>query len=139
MKKAVIAAICIVFLASLVWSSMPATAQGTSKDKTLTFMWEQELHPDLAGWKLYEVTQPTPGGAKVYTHLVDIPYTAPATTFQSNYTLQAPVGQTTTKLYVLTAFDTSGNQTEYSNEASVTVDFQPPPKPMNLRITIQAN
>jgi uncharacterized protein YxeA len=101
--------------------------------KSLTFAWEQAGSiTDLAGWKLYEVT----GTPKVYTLFVTIPYVSQQATYTSAQTIEFPNGAVTTKTYVLTAYDKSGNESAKSNEASATVDFEAPNVPTVFTITV---
>lgn len=141
MKRIIVSMVCawaLLFFGASAWHIMPATAQGTTKEKVLAFAWEQELAPDFGGWYLYEVGQGDGTSPKTYTKAATVPFVQAQDTYTTQYTIQAPAGATTVKTYVLTAFDTSGNESAFSNEATVSIDFQAPAVPINLRITVQA-
>ena len=102
--------------------------------KTLTFAWNQTLPDpnDLAGWKLY--SSQTPGGP--YTLAATIPFAGAQTEYTSAQPFVSPDGQRKTYYFVLTAFDTSGNASGYSNEVSATIDFEAPGVPIQLKVTV---
>ena len=102
--------------------------------KTLTATWQQAIptENDLAGWKLYKAT--VAGGP--YTLDRTIPYVSQQTTYTSSAPITVPDGQLTTLYFVLSAFDTSGNESGKSNEVQVQIDFLPPGNPFQLIITI---
>lgn len=83
---------------------------------------DPNTEPDLAGYKLYWGTQ-----SGFYTQQVDTGK-------------QLELGYTVTGLtdgyycFVATAYDTSGNESGYSNEVCLQVDSTPPKNPVNLRI-----
>jgi hypothetical protein len=121
----------LVLCAVLLLSSVIAYAG----QKILTAQWEQTLpNPnDLQGWKLYYST--TQGGP--YTLLKTIPFVSQQTTYTDEFQFTSPDGQRKQYFFVLTAIDTSGNESGYSNEASIWIDFEAPGVPVNLRITIK--
>ena len=100
--------------------------------KTLQFTWEQTITSDFAGWKIYKATQT--GGP--YEHLIDVAYVSEQSEYTATHPITALDGETTTFYFVLTAFDTSGNESGYSDEASIPIDFQAPPVPITLTITV---
>ena len=127
MKKAFLFLILIVFLCSSV-----AYAQVT---KTLRFAWNQELSADFGGWRIYQAD--TAGGP--YTALSpDILFVSEQTEYTADMPIEVPDDQTITLYFVLTAFDTSGNESGYSNEVSATIDFEAPGMPMTLTVTVVA-
>jgi len=120
----VLVALCIV----------PPVMTQTTGEKELTFQWEQPLPPeDLAGWYLYYGTAPG-----VYNRTAVFNYSgAPSAVYTQDFTLTSPTGQTVTYYFVLTAFDSSGNESGFSNEVMAKVDFLAPGVPVNLRVTIK--
>ena len=90
-------------------------------EKTLHFAWNQELpYPnDLAGWRLYYSEKP--GGPYVY--FAAIPYTAPSEEYKADVLFTGPNVKKKWH-WVLTAFDTYEFESEYSNEASATIDLR---------------
>jgi len=91
-------------------------------NETRTFAWEQRLPAsnDLAGWRLYQST--TSGGP--YTLIQTIPFVATQTEYRASVSLRVPDGRVNTFYFVLTAYDTSGNESRYSNETSSILNFQ---------------
>ncbi len=86
--------------------------------------WDANTEGDLAGYKVYVGTT-----SEAYTNSIDV---ADVT----DYTIQnLTVG--TTYYFVATAYDTSGNESGYSNEVSyLVVDATPPSDVVNLKIII---
>ncbi len=107
---------------------------GYAGTKTLTFAWNQTLPSpnDLRGWGLYQA--PTAGGT--YTKIMDILYVSPQTEYTTTTVITVTDNQVTTLYFVLDAVDTSGNRSPRSNEVFVTIDFQPPGAPIQLRVTV---
>lgn len=105
--------ICMILLI-LVLTSMAYAAE-----YAVTFGWDANTEPDLAGYKMYRATQ---SGA----------YTAPyATIPDPNATqyitqLTNPVGK---QFFVITAFDDAGNESGYSNEVIFEADTGAPAPP----------
>jgi len=101
--------------------------------KTLTFQWEQPAPPsDLAGWNLYYGT-----ASGVYEKWITFPYAGPP---QDTYTADAVItaeAQEITYYFVLTAFDSAGNESDFSNEVIARLDFLAPGVPVNLKVTIK--
>jgi hypothetical protein len=102
--------------------------------KTLEFTWRQTLPDpnDLAGWRLY--SSQTQGGP--YSLVLTIPFVSEQTQYSSTQPFVSPDGQRKTYYFVLTAFDTSGNESGYSNEASASIDFEAPGVPIQLKVTV---
>ena len=69
---------------------------------TVTLSWEANTESDLAGYKIYRGTS-----SRVYTHIIDV---GDVTSF--TLTIDAEVDN----YLALTAYDTSGNESEYSSE-----------------------
>lgn len=103
-------------------------------NKQLNFAWEQVLPEsgDLKEWRLYSGTQS--GGP--YTLKANIPYVSPQTTYTSAQQITSPDGQRVHYFFVMTAVDTSGNETGYSNECDAWIDFEAPAKPTNFTVTV---
>lgn len=83
---------------------------------------------DLAGYKLY--VSDTSGSG--YMELCDV---GQADISQINCDIDAPEG--TTGYFVLTAYDTSGNESVYSNEVSVNFPQVAPAAPHITGVTLQ--
>jgi len=102
-------------------------------EKTLTFQWNQVLSDDFAGWKLYK--SEVAGGPYV-KHGNDIPFVAQQQTYESAQVLVSPNAEVHIYYFVLTAFDTSGNESGFSNEVNARIDFQAPSVPVTLQVTV---
>ncbi len=86
----------------------PTGLVATGGDTQVSLDWDDNNGPELAGYNIYRsITQGGP-----YTQIA-------ASVPQSNYTDMA-VENGTTYYYVVEAVDTSGRQSDYSNEASAT-------------------
>ncbi len=103
-------------------------------NKNLNFTWNQTLPSpnDLQGWGLYQAS--VTGGP--YTKVMDIVYTAPATSYTATKLITVPDGSVTILYFVIDAVDTSGNRSAKSNEVSASIDFQPPGTPITLTVTV---
>ena len=127
MKKLIFALLTVVLIVAL---AAPAWAG----NKQLNFAWEQVLPEtnDLKEWRMYSATQS--GGP--YTLMATIPYVSPETTYTSAQQMTSPDGQRIQYFFVMTAVDTSGNETGYSNECDAWIDFEAPNKPTNYTVTV---
>lgn len=115
MKKILLLAM-ILLIPSFVWAA-----------SSVTFTWDANTEPDLAGYRLYQAAS---SGVYIYdaAHVV----------------LTIPVGTTTgsiqsqdgTWFWVLTAYDTSGNESEPSNEVTESLDSIAPDAPTGAKVTI---
>lgn len=102
-------------------------------ERTLTFEWDQVISDDFAKWTLYKSN--SSGGP--YEFVTDIPYSPDMTEpYTTSEVLVVADGATTTMYFVLTASDSLGNTSEYSNEAVHTFDFEPPAEPIQFRINV---
>lgn len=113
MKKLIIAILAIVFMASTVWAATNVSLQ-----------WDANTEQDLAGYNVYRSDA---SGVYDISKLVGT-IAAPDTQFTDN---AIPDG---TWFWVATAFDTSGNESGYSNEVTDTLNTEPPAPPQNLSI-----
>ena len=113
MKKLISSFVLVLFLTvSTAWA-------GTN----VSFMWDENLEADLAGYRVYR--SDTSGG---YDKSTDMIWEGTAITATEN---NVPDG---TWYWVATAYDTSGNESGYSNEVTATLDTEPPVPPQNLSI-----
>lgn len=129
MKKLTFALLTVLLITAL---AAPALAG----NKQLNFAWEQVLPEsgDLKEWRLYSATQS--GGPYNPTPVAIIPYVSPQTTYTSAQQMTSPDGQRIQYFFVLTAVDTSGNESGHSNECSAWIDFEAPAKPTNFTVTV---
>ena len=88
----------------------------------VSFRWDANSEPDLAGYKLYRGM--SSGGP--YYHVKDI---SPSLTEITD--MDVPDGEW---FWVLTAYDTEGLESGYSDEQTTILDSTPPDPPQNLTI-----
>ena len=103
------------------WASI-SDAQEITKDVELTFAWDANSETDLAGYRLYDVSAPT-----------DAIFDIPAGTETTIQTLSATEGE---KCFHLTAYDTAGNESDPSNVACASFNFEPG-SPVNLEVLVK--
>ena len=125
MKKLIVILISILIL----------TGTGSAWADDIVFNWNQEISADFAGWKLYQGV--AVGGP--YLHVTDIQYSGtPEDAYQIDIPLPVVVGDPVDYFFVLTAFDTQGNESVYSNEVKYTAtDTTAPGIPQTLTVTIK--
>lgn len=100
---------------------MLAAAPAMAMD--IGFAWDANTESDLAGYRLYQ--SDTSGSYTYLNPVADIPAGT------ETYT-QAGVSDGTW-FWVLTAYDTEGNESGPSNEVTMTVDETAPAAPTNLQ------
>ena len=123
------------FFGLLIFVLIAALASPTlAGSKQLTFAWEQVLPEtnDLKEWRIYSATQA--GGP--YALMATVPYVSPQTTYTSSQQMTSPDGQRVQYFFVLTALDTAGNQSGYSNEVNTWIDFEGPGIPTKFTVTV---
>jgi len=127
MKKLFLILLCFVLFAAL-------AAPTWAGSKQLTFAWEQVLPDpnDLKEWRIYSATQA--GGP--YALMATVPYVSPQTTYTSSQQMTSPDGQRVQYFFVLTALDTAGNQSGYSNEVNTWIEFEGPGIPTRFTVTV---
>ena len=114
---------------------VPIALAGPALADDITFAWNQEISPDFAGWRLYKSN--VAGGP--YELATGIIYDSNLLgEYTSDFTIPAVVGDPVDYFFVLTAFDTTNNESAYSNEVEWTVfDMIPPGIPQTLTITVK--
>ena len=114
-----------ILLILMVLVLFPVLSYGASP---LTFAWDANTEPDLAGYKIYQADR---SGGHIFG--------------TGHEVLNIPVGTTTgtilvvdgTWFFVVTAYDFSGNESGPSNELTDSLDSIPPNNPSSFRkITI---
>lgn len=119
MKKLLITILAVLFFvfAGTAWA-----------DSDVTLQWTANTENDLAGYRVYRGTQ----AAGPYTQVGNDVVCGP-----NNQTCCAFVDQGIpdgTYFWVATAFDTSGNESRYSNEVTSMLDSTSPAPPQELNI-----
>jgi hypothetical protein len=98
---------------------------GFASSESIKVIWDANSEADLAGYKVYSSL--VDGGP--YTLIQDV---GNATELELDLTSQPDA----TIYYVATAYDHRDNESEYSNQASYTVDHTPPAAPGGCSIKL---
>ena len=102
-------------------------------ERQITLTWEQEMHPDLAGWTIEHSLDNS-----TWEHFCDVPYEGTERAFyNSTQTLVTPEGEQVTHYFRGYARDDAGNRSDYSNVAEYTADLEAPGRMFNLTITVE--
>ncbi len=105
--------------------AVPTGLTATAGDAQVSLDWADNSEPDLAGYNVYRSTTPGSGYSRLNGSLLS-----------SSYYTDNSVTNGTTYYYVVTAVDTSSNESGYSNEDSATpADMTPPAAPTGLAAT----
>ena len=100
---------------------------GIAQAATVQVTWNPNTEPDLAGYKIYYGT-----ASGVYGDPIDVGNV-------TGHVMEITPQHGATYYFALTAYDTSGNESGYSDEASCFIpDGVKPEKPTGLRAIIQA-
>jgi hypothetical protein len=100
---------------------------GIAQAATVQVTWNPNTEPDLAGYKLYHGT-----ASGQYGEPVDVGNV-------TGHVMEITPQHGATYYFALTAYDTSGNESGYSDEATCFIpDGVKPEKPTGLRAIIQA-
>lgn len=90
--------------------SAPPAAQAPVATASLTFQWDPVAVSDLAGYKIYRSTTPGIYGSPIAT------LSASTTTYQMTNLTKG-----VTYFFAISAYDTNGNESAFSNEQSRTI------------------
>ncbi len=100
---------------------------GIAQAATINVSWNPNTEPDLSGYKLYHGT-----ASGQYGEPVDVGNV-------TGHVMEITPEYGATYYFALTAYDTSGNESGYSAEATCFIpDGVKPEKPTGLRVIIQA-
>ena len=100
---------------------------GIAQAATVQVTWNPNTEPDLAGYKIYYGT-----ASGVYGDPIDVGNV-------TGHVMEITPQHGATYYFALTAYDTSGNESGYSDEATCFIpDGVKPEKPTGLRAIIQA-
>ncbi|MBN2333827.1 MAG: hypothetical protein JXO49_12080 [Deltaproteobacteria bacterium] len=94
---------------------------------TVTANWTANSESDLAGYNIYRSTSSGSGFTKLNPSLI----TNPSYIDTVNGEIES------TFYYVVSAVDSSGNESGYSNEANVRIDTSAPQPPNGITVNIQ--
>ncbi len=116
-----------------------AIAQEPMKQKEVPLTWQASPEPDLNAYNLYydfqPIVGPGPPTADVKPQFGPITIRVPedrSAPVQHPYTVEVPPGTEGTIYFVVTAVDTSGNESGYSNTHEEPYDFLAPAPPVGL-------
>lgn len=124
-KKILVCSICLLALTLVFAAPVHGTVvQGTSGN-TVTLAWDANTEPDLAGYKVYW------GRSSGRYDNTPVPTVAPS----ANPTFTTPALPNGTWYFAVTAYNTAGMESGYSNEVSKSIATAPAP-PKSLRIWI---
>ncbi len=109
-------------------------ANSVNADNQVTLTWDEPIEDiakgDFGGWKIYSAT--VQGGP--YSESATIAYDT-SFDYQAVVTIPEITGNPVTYYFVVTAFDTAQNETDYSNEVfKEFTDTTPPGVTVNVRI-----
>jgi len=130
MKKLISSLLVVLFMSTVAFAG----------SKTITLQWDYANPPtDLAGFRLYaSVSSGTyTYGSSSVDMIADIAYVDGQLTYQEDETLTVSDGEESTYYFVATAYDSTGNESGPSNEATYTVDFEAPHVIINLQLNTQ--
>jgi len=130
--EALIVFACCVVVSLVMWAALVHAAEGPIK-----LGWNYDNPPaDLAGFRVYAST--TAGGQALGPDSTDLLATLPhdpgTTEHTAQATLTVPGGEETEMFFIVTAYDTSGNESGPSNEVSKVFDFKAPPNVVEIYI-----
>lgn len=102
-----------------------------AEEKTLQFGWEHD-GVDIEVFMLFYGL-----AAGNYTDSLNITYQKNEDGYISgSYKFEAPADAETTYFFAMTAVDSSGNESAYSDEVSIVIDFKGPNKVFNLKVKV---
>jgi len=124
-KRVLVASVCLLALTLVFAVPTRAVVFQGSSGNTVTLAWDANTEPDLAGYKVYW------GRSSGNYDNTPVPTVAPST----NPTFTTPALPNGTWYFAVTAYNTAGMESGYSNEVSKTIATAPAP-PKSLRIWI---
>ena len=104
----------------------------SASEKKLTFHWDQEISEGFAGWKIFF----SRSSGIDYQLFSALGYDPEVIDYTTEIMFPSPADARITWYFVFTAFDDAGNESGYSNEVNKVIDFDAPPAPYNLTVTI---
>ena len=125
MKRVLVCSICLSALTLVFAAPTRAVVFQGSSGNTVTLAWDANTEPDLAGYKVYW------GRSSGKYENTPVPTVAPS----ANPTFTTPALPNGTWYFAVTAYNTTGMESGYSNEVSTTIATAPAP-PKGLRIWV---
>ena len=104
-------------------------------DKVIEFEWQHQdpVAQGVASFKLY---MSVVSGSE-YVLLLDIPFESVEEVYTADGTITVADNVEVNRYFVCTAVDGQGNESGYSNEATVTIDNLPPETPMTFKAVVK--
>ena len=93
-----------------------------AQSDSIEFTWDANTETDLAGYKWYKGM-----ASRTYDEPVDVGN-------QTSYTTGIAAWQDGTYYFAVTAYDTAGNESGYSNEVSYEVNYAAPAPPIGCTV-----
>ncbi len=124
-KRVLVCSICLLALTLLLAAPTHGTAVQASSGNTVTLAWDANTELDLAGYKVY--------WGRSSGHYDNAP--VPTVAFSANPTFTTPALPNGTWYFAVTAYNTAGMESGYSNEVSKAIATAPAP-PKSLHISI---
>ena len=113
------------------------TSPAIGDTESIQLQWMHGQEADLAGFRVY-MGSTNVAGCPATTPVADLEYTGDSNSFTTDYQLTGNSGDMF--YFRVTAYDTSGNESECSNVASYTMpDTIPPGAPYDLTIEVIVN
>jgi len=104
----------------------------SAQSAEVTFGWDPNTESDLAGYNLYQSA--TSGSYEAGVNAISVTCAPKADKDCVSYTLENL--EDGTYFWVITAFDTEFNESDFSNEVSLSIDSTAPDAPASFTVTI---
>lgn len=127
--KLVVERICLWLALGFVFFLFMVPKYAQAEQIVLKFTWAQNLTPDFSGWRIYSSIS-SDGSYALFAEIAWDGSTQAE--YAATETKEMTEGQ---HFFVMSALDTSGNESPYSDESSVTLSF-PPEAPFNFTIFV---
>jgi hypothetical protein len=105
-----------------------------ARSTDLKFTWTQVIPADMGGWRIYK-SQSSNGP---WTQIFHIGYVSEQAEYTITRAVEAPDDQVTTYYFTISAYDTTGNESEKYTPAQLwTFDYQAPQKAITFIISVE--
>lgn len=124
----------LIYFGIIFFMLMVISMPGFAGEKNLTATWQQVLPSpnDLLKWEIWYSEDETN-----WLKHADVFYVQEQTEYTSEFPFTSPDGERKTWYFRMNAWDTSDNVSDWSNVASVTIDFESPSGPTNFLLKIE--
>lgn len=121
MKKILFLVVAIILFPSIIWAATD-----------VTFAWDPNIESDIDGYRLYQSDESDNYNADGI--VADVKHVDVCSEEECQTTISVEDGQW---FWVATAYDTHGNESDYSNEVSESLDSTPPEPPSGFLIKLK--